>query len=453
MAADEAVLATSAAEAADEEEFDLGEADVLVVDSGAEYTRVGFGGEDEPSLTVRTVIARANTPARVGRVALSARSDDGAVDDSHVYVGDKALEKRGVLELVRPLVRSLVNDWSALEEVWRHCFLELGVDVSTMPVVVTEPPLNPRKHREELVRRCFDVFSAPAAYVAVQPVLAAFASGRTTALVVDLGASVSHIVPIWEGYTLPHAIRRLGIAGAQLTEYLARLLTEKGHYFNTADELELVSRIKCEYAYVAPDPDSEWLRFGYEPAVRAAKSREDDIECADGRGAWPSSPRRAPVRAAAPAPAEALPAALVECELPDGQLLPLTSERFRCMEALFAPALVGREEAGLTECVLGAIGTSSIDVRRDLYQAIVLSGGTSNAAGLAERLERELAAAAPATVRVKVHAAPGRDLLPWQGAALLSALPDFAQMWISRQEYAASGPACVHARCVAAHQG
>lgn len=441
------------AAAAVEDEFDVGEADVLVVDSGAECTRVGFSGEDEPSLTVRTVIARANAPVKVGRVPTATRVEE--TDKSRVYVGDEALDRRGVLELVRPIVRSLVTDWDALEDVWRHCFTALGVDSSSMPMIVTEPPLNPRAHREQLVRRCFDVFGAPAAYVAVQPVLAAFASGRTTALVVDLGASVSHVVPIWEGFVLPHAIRRLGIAGAQLTEYLARLLTEKGHYFNTADELELVSRIKCEHAYVALDPDAEWLRFGAEPVVRAHKSREEEEDGGTGEGAaraGAASRAAASAAEAGPAAADA-PPALVDYELPDGQLLPLTSERFRCMEALFAPSLVGREEPGLTECVLGAVLSSGIDVRRDLYRSILLSGGTSNAAGLAQRLERDVAAGAPASAHVRVHAAAGREMLPWQGGALLSALPDFAQMWISRAEYAASGPSCVHVRCVAAHQG
>lgn len=284
---------------------------------------------------------------------------------------------------------------------------------------------------QQLVRRCFDAFGVPAVYVGAQPVLAAFAAGRTTALVVDLGASSSHVVPIWEGFLIPHAMRQLGVAGAQLTEYLARLLTEQGHYFTTAEQLETVSRVKEQLAYAALDPELEWARYG--------------------------GPRRGTPPAAAPRPgrpaperAEEAPRALAAAfELPDGSTLQLGSEPFRCAEALFRPSLLGREEPGLSECALGAIADVAVDLRRDLFAAVVLSGGTSLLAGLRERLEADLAGGAATGVRVRVHAAEGRQLLPWQGGALLSSLPGFGQMWISRAEYEAGGAAVVHARCAA----
>eukprot|EP00303_Exanthemachrysis_gayraliae_P007062 CAMPEP_0206014228 /NCGR_PEP_ID=MMETSP1464-20131121/17913_1 /ASSEMBLY_ACC=CAM_ASM_001124 /TAXON_ID=119497 /ORGANISM="Exanthemachrysis gayraliae, Strain RCC1523" /LENGTH=124 /DNA_ID=CAMNT_0053387973 /DNA_START=36 /DNA_END=410 /DNA_ORIENTATION=+ len=123
------------------------------------------------------------------------------------------------------------------------------------------------------------------------------------------------------------------------------------------------------------------------------------------------------------------------------------------MEALFSPSAVGREEDGLSACVLGAIAAAPIDARRDLYASIVLSGGTSLAPGLEARLLRDVDAATPSTVRVKVISNPARETLSWQGASLLSSLPEFASMWVTRAEYEQQGAACVHARCAASHPG
>jgi len=436
---------------------DVADCDVVVIDSGAEFTRVGFGGEDEPAVEVRTVVARSDGPSRAGRVALTP-SKESVVQ---IVVGDAALAKRGTLELTRPIARGLVTDWDMLEAVWRECFAAVGATPSRSPVLLTEAPLSPRAHREELVRRCFDAFGVPAVYVGSQPVLAAFASGKMTALVLDLGASCSHVVPIYEGFVIAHAIRKLGVAGVQITEYLSRLLTEKGHYFNTPEELETVSAIKNKLSYVALDPDLEWLRFGRQPPPRSATAAggvKGDAQGGFGPGAegtrTSSRPSSGALRASRPSSATTTqPRALSESfEMPDGSEVVMTSERFRCAEAFFDPSLLGMEEEGLTQCVLAAMADVGVDLRRDLCASIVLSGGASLTAGLAARLEVELTDAVAANVRVKVHAEPNRQLLSWQGGALLSSLPDFQQMWISRAEYVVSGPTIVHTRCVATHQ-
>ena len=368
----------------------------IIIDNGTRYIKAGLSGEEFPTAVFPTCIGyRKYTSGMVGG------------DKKEFFVGALAKSMKGVLKLNYPMEHGVVNNWDDMENIWGHIFTnELRVAPEEHNVMLTEAPMNPKENRKKMAQIMFETFNVPGLYIALESVLPIYSSYNLTGLSVDLGDSNSYVVPIFEGYSLPHAVLRLDLAGRDLTEFMLKYLIETGQSTNPFQKLNLgYDDIKEKSCYVALDFEEELKSvkpFDYEVPYGTEYKR---IRCKD--------------------------------------------IRIRCPEALFKPNMLGKEGNGIGQICCDSIQKCDIDIRKDLYNCIVLSGGTSMYKGLPERLTKEIKTLAPESMKdeVKVISPVERKFAVWIGGSILSSISTFESMWITKTEYEESGETIVHRKC------
>ncbi|KIR55828.1 actin-2 [Cryptococcus gattii Ru294] len=352
----------------------------VVIDNGSGNIKAGFAGEEQPSCYIPSFVGRPKHP----------RVMAGAIQDN-LFIGRRAQEFRGLLKIKYPMEHGVVMDWDDMERIWGWVYGEgLKALSEEHPVLLTEAPLNPRQNRDIAAQIFFETFNVPAFFTSVQAVLSLYSSGRTTGIVLDSGDGVTHAVPVFEGFSMPHAVRRIDLAGRDVTDHLQLLLRKAGHNLHTSAEKEVVRTMKEKTCYLALNP---------------AKEEKDQS------GAWE------------------------EFRLPDGKVIQLGTERFLAPEILFNPELVGQEYPGVHQVIVDSINRTDLDLRKSLFSNIVLSGGSTLCTGFGDRLLNEVKKLALKDVKLKIYAPPERKYSTWIGGSILAGLSTFKKMWVSADEY------------------
>ena len=368
----------------------------VVIDNGSGFLKAGFAEDDAPKHVFPTIIGKPKDASLLV-----------GTDQKDSYIGHEAIAKQDLLELRKPVQQGVITDMEDMIKIWEHLWnTELLISCENHKFFITEPPKNPKSNREELVKIIFEEFQAPKFYTAIQGVLSLYASGMTTGTVVDCGDGISHTVPIYEGYAIPHAIQPIPLAGRDLNKRLYDLLVQAGHSFSASQHLEdKIYKVKEQHCQVAQDFDAEIKQ------AQEQSSLQKNIE------------------------------------LPTGQKITIGEERIKCPEFLFQPIQGGKEIDGIHKATFDAIMKCDNDIKKDLFKGIVLAGGSTMFEGMKDRIQKEIMALAPSPMSPQVHAPADRKYSCWLGGAILSKIQSFDSIWITKKEYDDHGPSIVHRKC------
>lgn len=386
----------------------VGEEDeIVVIDNGSGLIKAGMSGEDTPRSIFHNHIGAVKDPEKFindfGNAKLSGR------ETGHEFVGPECQDLREHLDLLNPIERGQIVDWDRMEQVWDYTFsheLQLSPESSNVPVLLTDTPLGPKSARDRMAQIMFEVFKVPSFYVMQQSVLSLFASGRTRGIVAECGHGITHAVPVFEGYALPHAILRLDIAGSDITQCLERKIAKQYQDLATSS----IEQLKEKLCYVKTD-------------------QEQDKDT-------------------------------VPFELPDGSIISVDSEcRSSVAEILFTPSLLSSDHPahgsrGIHEIVSESIKMCDHDLQKDLLGSVVLAGGSTMLPGFAQRMAQELGARHPESIKV----IPGfkerergynsqRAFASWVGGSMFASLPTIKQLLVTKQEWEESHETIIHRKC------
>ena len=365
----------------------------IIIDLGTGYCKSGFSTDEIPSSIISCLVGKPKYAS--GRVGF---------DKKKFFVGKEASAISGVLNINNPVSEGVINNWDDIEKLLGYIFSsELKIDPNEYNILLTETPMNPKENKEKLAQIMFENFNVQRCYIALESLLSLFSAGKDTGISVDIGDGISSFVPIYYGCSLPYAIIRSNVAGRLLTKYLNELLEKKGYNFSTMAEKEIIKDIKEKGCYISND------------------NYENELKNIDN----------------------------FLYELPDGNKIELKEERIKCPEVLFNPSIINNNDKNVSQNCYEAVEKCDNDIKKDIYNCIDLTGGSSMFPGLEERFYKEIKDLVDIDMKneIKIENLNSRKYGVWTGGAILT-MSGFELKWITKAEYEESGDLIVHKKCI-----
>ncbi|RLN93000.1 hypothetical protein BBJ28_00016429 [Nothophytophthora sp. Chile5] len=454
--------------------------EAVVGDVGTSLSKFGLAGEDTPQLVLPSAVGRRSLPP------------SGSSPQQQAYLLGDLYHSRDV-EVARPIETCAVANWDALEKVWQHAFERLHVDPPSHPVITSAASCfaNDALHNaasrdgEKYLEMMFESFNVPAFYMAKDAMLDAFAVGRSAALVAELGAGATRVVPVYDGYALQRPAQYSTVGCNQLSAYLEHLVaTQKPEPVSVRPRGTFTTKLNPQTGLLETRPlpaeftspplmPASYLKFMRAELFRDMREatctmaltplEEEHGHTHTGHTHTPVHGQKPPLASKTTASSEQQPMEITEqqYELPDGQVVLLGKERYQVAEFLLHPktfggAVVKTEQhaaaaaktvaKGLHRMLYDAVQLCDADLRRDMLSNIILCGGGSLTPGLTERLHAELTRMVPSTFKVRFTAVTKieRQFSVFIGGSILASLGSFQQLWVSKREFDEVG---AHALC------
>jgi len=420
------------------------EVGALVFDPGHFSIRVGYAGEDSPKSEIPSFVGLSDAPKTEAMDVDGKTMDTANIKNKKYHIDTVALHypKKG-MDISTYIKDGMIENWDTFEQIMDYSYDKIIKSESEQhPVLFSEAPWNQKYRREKLTEIMFEKYNVPAFFLVKNAVLAAFANGRSTGIVLDSGATHTSAVPIHEGYVLQQAIVKSPLAGDFLTMQCRQLLNDM--------QVEMVPPYMIAGKEEVKDGDpAKWTKKKDLPDVTKSwhdyMSREVIQDFQHAVLQVSDSPYDEELCATIPQ---------VTYEFPNGYRNEFGIDRFKIAEALFDPQKIRVPNANtmlsVAHVLTTSVGMCDIDLRPALYGSVVVTGGNTLIQGFTERLNRDLQCKTPATMRFKLIAANGvqeRRFGSWIGGSILASLGSFQQMWISKQEYEENGRSQIDRKC------
>ena len=372
----------------------------VIIDNGTNTIKAGFSDDDMPRVVIPTVLGRPTSNTGVVE-----EEDDKNNEQIDIFVGEEALNKGGILQLCRPITKGEITDMKTMELIWKHIFYnELLTETKTHSVIVTEAPFAKYENKKNMAEALFEHLGVESLYITNTSTLSLYANGKTTGTVVDIGYQTTSFVPIYEGFILNHAVTHVDTGGKDLTDYFCQIIGQRqgNDKFTNEGQKSMINELKEKICEVAEDYDSQVKK------CLDSKTIETHV-------------------------------------LPDGSKVQISQEKYQCPELLFQPQFFQKDHFGLHEQTFKSIKRCDEDIEKDLFQNVILCGGSSLFLKIRKKFEKELQSLAPTGKTVKVIAPPERKYSAWLGGAILSSMEKFKNaMFVSKKEYNEVGAGVIY---------
>ena len=365
----------------------------IIVDIGTSTIKAGLSGQEKPSLVF---------PNYFGEMKYSKSVGSRKEDEKKEIIGNDCNKYFGVIKLKYPLTHGIFNDNKDISPIFEYIYSNLDMSITEIkehPVLIAEPLLNPQENRRNIAKVLFDTYKIEHLFFASQPILSLFSTSSTSGAVLESGDGVTQSCIIYEGYTIPGSFKRINLGGKEVTEYLQYLLNRKGYELRNSDGFQITKKIKEELCEVYPYDKNENLE-------------------------------------------------IKNYTLPDDTTIEIGEERRLAPEILFNPLLREYEYPSIPEILSESINKTNVDLKLQLYNSILLSGGNTNIKGMKERIYKEIKKLASKNAKVRLLTPSNPEYCSWIGGNIISSLEISKAMWISVKEWMEKGENIINTRTI-----
>lgn len=359
----------------------------IIIDFGSDTIKFGFNLELYPPYII---------PNMIGKLKPNLYSPLKTYNDR--FCGYDALNRFPSLDISYPLIDhngkfiSEVENLNDFEALFHYIFKEkLQVEEINYNLFIINSIFTSPKEHETMVQLLFEKFHTYNLIFQPQSIMTLYSTAKTSGLIVNSGEIFTEIVPIYEGYIISNCINKFPFGGYELTKKFMEKYKNDFEINNVCDRFHMGQKIKEKFCEILPSHKD------YEDVM----NKKDIIN--------------------------------KEYCLPDGSVIKIGNEIYEIPEALFSPEILNFHSKNLPQLIVDSINKSSISIRKELFNNIILGGGNTCIKGFDSRLKSEINNLKKRNCGI--ISLDERRWSAWIGASRISTSGNFEGQWISRSNY------------------